>query len=185
MSERFAAPGASSSARPPASRCQTPGSLLPTFARASGSAQLIAHPCLPPIERLSLRCTSPVHLHPPKPSSRDSTSMPRTKEGYRHDNRNGLSSGFETDAAIEPRKRVVGQKDRFDVVVVGAGYAGLIAARDLAYTGTTAPCISAFLYPASDCCGACDDCRAECVAGRGARPDRRSHLDGERGRAQV
>jgi hypothetical protein len=66
------------------------------------------------------------------------TIMPRTREGYRHDPKNGLSEGFETDAVVEPRSNFslgAGGKKRWDTIVIGAGYAGLIAARDLVIAG--------------------------------------------------
>lgn len=62
------------------------------------------------------------------------TTMPRTREGYRHDAQNGLSEGFETDAVVLPPSNFSGRK-RWDTIVIGAGYAGLIAARDLAVAG--------------------------------------------------
>jgi NADPH-dependent 2,4-dienoyl-CoA reductase/sulfur reductase-like enzyme len=64
--------------------------------------------------------------------------MPRTSEGYRHDSKNGLSGGFETDAVVEPAQVLQG-KTRWDCVVIGAGYAGLIAARDLVISGAFLP----------------------------------------------
>ncbi|GAA6022244.1 hypothetical protein JCM10207_008902 [Rhodosporidiobolus poonsookiae] len=60
--------------------------------------------------------------------------MPRSREGYRHDPKNGLSTGFETDAVVSPPSNV-GGRTKFDTIVIGAGYAGLIAARDLVIAG--------------------------------------------------
>ncbi|GAA5920174.1 hypothetical protein JCM6882_005454 [Rhodosporidiobolus microsporus] len=60
--------------------------------------------------------------------------MPRSREGYRHDPVNGLSEGFETDAVVSPPTNFSG-RTKFDTIVIGAGYAGLIAARDLVNAG--------------------------------------------------
>ncbi|GAA5863952.1 hypothetical protein JCM8547_005292 [Rhodosporidiobolus lusitaniae] len=60
--------------------------------------------------------------------------MGRTREGYRHDNKNGLSTGFETDAVVSPPSNT-GGRTKYDTIVIGAGYTGLIAARDLVHAG--------------------------------------------------
>ncbi|GAA6022241.1 hypothetical protein JCM10207_008901 [Rhodosporidiobolus poonsookiae] len=59
-----------------------------------------------------------------------------SREGYRFDQRSGLETGFATEGAIRPaqyRSHQAGQ--RFDTIVIGAGYTGLVAARDLTNAG--------------------------------------------------
>jgi len=55
--------------------------------------------------------------------------MPRTREGYLW-TPNGSTEGLETDAVV-PSTVNLGEKSKYDVVVIGAGFAGLVAARDL------------------------------------------------------
>lgn len=57
--------------------------------------------------------------------------MGYSKEGYRHDPRNGLSTGFTTDASVYPSQLNASETTKYDTIVIGSGYAGLIAARDL------------------------------------------------------
>lgn len=60
-----------------------------------------------------------------------------TKEGLIYTPGQGLKSGFLTEAAIRPLSSHAAKKDArpFDAIVVGAGYAGLVAARDLTLAG--------------------------------------------------
>lgn len=53
--------------------------------------------------------------------------MPRSQEGYFW-TQSGSSEGLETDAAVPGTKQL---RSEYDVVVLGAGFAGLVAARDL------------------------------------------------------
>lgn len=53
--------------------------------------------------------------------------MPRSQEGYLW-TPSGTSEGLETDAVIPSTTQL---KSEYDAVVLGAGFAGLIAARDL------------------------------------------------------
>jgi lysyl oxidase-like protein 2/3/4 len=53
--------------------------------------------------------------------------MPRSKEGFLW-TANQTSEGLLTDAVLESSQTV---KDHYDIVVIGAGFAGLIAVRDL------------------------------------------------------
>lgn len=53
--------------------------------------------------------------------------MGRSREGYLWTS-SGISEGLETDAVASNTPSI---KDSYDVVIIGAGFAGLIAARDL------------------------------------------------------
>ncbi len=53
--------------------------------------------------------------------------IPTSKEGYRFTD-NTLHEGLYTEAAIESTKSL---KPFYDVIVIGAGFTGLTAARDL------------------------------------------------------
>ncbi|ETS77698.1 hypothetical protein PFICI_09760 [Pestalotiopsis fici W106-1] len=56
----------------------------------------------------------------------------KTGDGYTWDRASGVLPGLETEAVISPRRSVSGNTI-YDVIVIGAGYAGLAAARDLAH----------------------------------------------------
>ncbi|GAA5897768.1 hypothetical protein JCM6882_000091 [Rhodosporidiobolus microsporus] len=59
-----------------------------------------------------------------------------TTEGYRFDKTSGLKTGFASEGAIRPTQyRSRHSQNRFDTIIVGAGYTGLIAARDLTNAG--------------------------------------------------
>ncbi|KAK4891675.1 hypothetical protein LTR27_009683 [Elasticomyces elasticus] len=58
--------------------------------------------------------------------------MARTTEGHLWTTDNGLQSGLVTDAVVQSSQSI---QQTYDVVVVGAGFAGLVAARDLATAG--------------------------------------------------
>ena len=60
-----------------------------------------------------------------------------TKDGYKWTAAIGLTSGLPCAGAIDPSPSSK-TGSHYDVVVVGAGFAGLIASRDLALRGTTA-----------------------------------------------
>ncbi|KAG5655100.1 hypothetical protein KAF25_000223, partial [Fusarium avenaceum] len=61
--------------------------------------------------------------------------MPSSKEGHLW-NSSGLKTGLVTDSVINgtPQKNIL---DRYDVVVIGAGFAGLVAARNLSRASNT------------------------------------------------
>lgn len=58
-------------------------------------------------------------------------------DGYIYTKKDGLVGGLITYAVIEPESRIheVGTDAPWEVVVIGAGYSGLIAARDLVKAG--------------------------------------------------
>lgn len=58
-----------------------------------------------------------------------------SREGWHWTQADGLQSGLPTQAVIEPAQRVDDSIDVFDVIVIGAGYTGLTATRDLTTTG--------------------------------------------------
>jgi monoamine oxidase len=58
-----------------------------------------------------------------------SQQAPRTADGYQHDSRGPSFHGLPTDAVVPGSVRTRGS---YDVIVIGAGFAGLVAARDLA-----------------------------------------------------
>jgi NADPH-dependent 2,4-dienoyl-CoA reductase/sulfur reductase-like enzyme len=61
-----------------------------------------------------------------------------TKEGYRYNQRTGLQTGFVTEGAIKPTfYKSARNQLNYDVIVVGAGYTGLVASRDLTNAGAS------------------------------------------------
>lgn len=56
------------------------------------------------------------------------SSMSRTTEGHIYTPSSGHSTGLTTDAVVSSSLDV---KSSYDVIVIGAGFAGLVAARDL------------------------------------------------------
>ncbi|KAF5586874.1 monoamine oxidase N [Fusarium subglutinans] len=56
---------------------------------------------------------------------------PKTKDGHVWEPHTGFQKGLESDAVISPQRSVSSTSKVFDVIVIGAGYAGLAAARDL------------------------------------------------------
>lgn len=60
---------------------------------------------------------------------------PRTREGFHWTHSEGLSAGIPCIGVIEPVQKVRKTGIVYDVVVIGAGYAGLTAARDLSVSG--------------------------------------------------
>lgn len=61
--------------------------------------------------------------------------MATSREGYQWAPASGLQAGLPTVGVIQPATNCVAGEDTFDVVVIGAGYAGLAAARDTATSG--------------------------------------------------
>lgn len=61
-------------------------------------------------------------------------------DGYVYDKENGLVRGLHTYGVIRPESNVRNAHDGQvrDAIVIGAGYSGLIAARDLVKAGTYA-----------------------------------------------
>lgn len=57
-----------------------------------------------------------------------------SKEGFQWTAATGLKSGLPCDGGIPPSKQVA-SGSHYDVIVVGAGFAGLVASRDLALRG--------------------------------------------------
>jgi len=55
--------------------------------------------------------------------------MPRSKEGYIW-TLNGSREGLETDAVVTSSNRIL---ESYEVLVIGAGFAGIVAARDLSW----------------------------------------------------
>ncbi|BGP17387.1 hypothetical protein JCM10213_002870 [Rhodosporidiobolus nylandii] len=66
-----------------------------------------------------------------------SKQLHRTTEGYSFfPTRDGLQGGFLTEGAIVPKQSFAAQRTKqYDAIVIGAGYAGLTAARDLTLSG--------------------------------------------------
>lgn len=62
-----------------------------------------------------------------------------TADGYQYFPDSGLKPGLPTQAVITPSSRNVESDKTYDVIVIGAGYAGLIASRELASRGTWLP----------------------------------------------
>ncbi|KAJ3562130.1 hypothetical protein NPX13_g8680 [Xylaria arbuscula] len=62
--------------------------------------------------------------------------VPKSRDGYVWEKSTGVRPGIETDAVISPSRSVVGDSSKvYDAIVIGAGYAGLAAARDLGELG--------------------------------------------------
>lgn len=62
--------------------------------------------------------------------------VPKTDDGYTWTPDTGVTAGgLECDAVITPRRSVPATATLYDVIVIGAGYAGLMAARDLTALG--------------------------------------------------
>lgn len=61
----------------------------------------------------------------------------KTVDGYSWEQTTGVVSGLETDAVVRPPQSLSIRDKVYDAVVIGAGYAGLAAARDLALSGTS------------------------------------------------
>lgn len=55
----------------------------------------------------------------------------KTSDGYVWEPTTGLRAGLESDAVVKPARSLAGGNKVYDAIVIGAGYAGLAAARDL------------------------------------------------------
>lgn len=75
---------------------------------------------------------------PPPPSTRSETPMaPLTTEGYHWTPQTGMQEGvLRCKGVVEPPCRLDNSFLDYDVIVIGAGYAGLMAARELVQKGT-------------------------------------------------
>lgn len=56
----------------------------------------------------------------------------KTSDGYTWTSTSGVVPGLECEAYVSPQRSGARESHLYDVIVVGAGYAGLAAARDLA-----------------------------------------------------
>ena len=59
-----------------------------------------------------------------------------SKDGYSWTESQGLKAGVPTIGAISPPSNLKDTETKYDVIVVGAGYCGLTAARDASIAGT-------------------------------------------------
>lgn len=59
-----------------------------------------------------------------------------TADGFQYFPSGGLKTGLPTEAVVSPTERNARRDKIYDVIVVGAGYAGLVACRELASRGT-------------------------------------------------
>lgn len=58
-----------------------------------------------------------------------------TREGYQWTEKGGLQAGLPCLGSVEPKINAASESVVYDAIVVGAGYTGLTAARDLTATG--------------------------------------------------
>ena len=60
-----------------------------------------------------------------------------SKDGHVYTKRDGLVGGLNTYAVIQPHRKVrsVDEDSVWEAIVIGAGYAGLVASRDLVKVG--------------------------------------------------
>jgi len=61
--------------------------------------------------------------------------MAKSRDGWQWTPDGGLRAGLPSIGVIEPAQSIRNLQELFDVVVIGAGYTGLTAARDLATSG--------------------------------------------------
>ena len=60
-----------------------------------------------------------------------------SQDGYQWTQDSGLVKGVPSIGVITPKQQIQDSTQPFDVIVVGAGYSGLTAARDAAVSGMT------------------------------------------------
>lgn len=58
-----------------------------------------------------------------------------SREGFQWTPSSGLKGGLPSIGVIEPPQRIQSSDNTFDVIVIGAGYTGLTAARDASTNG--------------------------------------------------
>jgi NADPH-dependent 2,4-dienoyl-CoA reductase/sulfur reductase-like enzyme len=58
-----------------------------------------------------------------------------SKDGYQWTETTGLVKGVPSIGVIQPPTHIENEREHYDVIVVGAGYCGLTAARDAAVSG--------------------------------------------------
>lgn len=63
--------------------------------------------------------------------------MAKSREGWQWTPDTSLQAGLPSIGVIEPSQNIHNPKEIFDVIVVGAGYTGLTAARDTSTTGSS------------------------------------------------
>lgn len=57
---------------------------------------------------------------------------PKSRDGHVWTRDTGFREGIESDAVITPQRSISTSSSKvYDAIIIGAGYAGLIAARDL------------------------------------------------------
>jgi len=61
-------------------------------------------------------------------------------DGYSYTKNTGLIPGLCTYGVIKPERRIRATDDVWEAIVVGAGYTGLVAARDLVKAGELSEC---------------------------------------------
>lgn len=64
-----------------------------------------------------------------------STSVPRSHDGFQWTKERGLEPGVPSIGVVNPSSRIQSSDQLYDAIVIGAGYAGLTAARDLTTCG--------------------------------------------------
>ncbi|EPS29729.1 hypothetical protein PDE_04679 [Penicillium oxalicum 114-2] len=70
-------------------------------------------------------------------------NVPKSRDGYQWTPATGLVQGVPTLGLVQPSKKGLKNSKRYDVVVVGAGYAGLTTCRDLTVAGNSVLLIEA------------------------------------------
>jgi heterodisulfide reductase subunit A-like polyferredoxin len=63
--------------------------------------------------------------------------MAKSRDGYQWTANDGLQQGIPSIGVIQPSSNLRATEELFDVLVIGAGYSGLTAARDMATSGST------------------------------------------------
>jgi hypothetical protein len=63
--------------------------------------------------------------------------MASTREGFQWTPAAGLEQGLPCEGVIQPPEIIEKPRQVFDVLIIGAGYTGLTAARDLTTTGAS------------------------------------------------
>lgn len=59
-----------------------------------------------------------------------------TTDGYRFTDKDGLKAGLVTEGFINPPERGIDANKLYDIIIIGAGYAGLVTSRELASKGS-------------------------------------------------